>query len=553
MDSDELVGKGRAAFERYEREGLTRELDAAVGYFEEALSYARTTRGRDRAAEELADALLARWRVRRVGEDLRDALTAAQRAATGRGSLLRGLIYSFWALDLGDAGELPEEVRREALERADADRPFTHRAFYELVRRADTELTDALDDTSTAQEATNRRGVAAETLAVVRRALAETGAELPAAFGADGPHAWYTRHMARAIEAAGVLLEFPDPERGHMERGQLRLALARQYVGKGVVEHVPDEADEDRAGTLADGAADDFMAAVRSPDALPDEERCRVWLDMASAIEIFQPPREDGRERRLILQAVDQALLAAGDNVDLRFECHAWAARTYRRRHAEADRDVDIDRSVAAWQEAVPLLDEDDVRRAGVLAEYGTALVARWLALGREADINAAVRVLRDAVDETPEGDAGLPVRRIDLGFAYSLRYEAGQVLADLYEADWTLGEAVREADAPDVAVHGWLQRGRIAAELSARTGNVSHLHRAAEYYLNAFRSALDAEDVDLASAARQHRAEVFEQLDAPDRALSEYHEALRLSGDAGRAEALRTRITRLESETADE
>ncbi|TLS42230.1 metallophosphoesterase [Streptomyces montanus] len=558
MDSDELVGKGRAAFERYEREGLTRELDAAVGYFEEALSFARTTRGRDRAAEELAEALLARWRVRRVVEDLRDALAAAERAGTVRGSLLRGLIYSQYAepsVTEGLSEELPEDVRRQALELADARHPARRWAFYELVRRADTELSRVLDDTSTAAEAVERRRIAAERLPVIRDAVARAGASLPASAEAGGEHEWYTAHLVRAIEAAGVRLEFPDPESGHMARGGLRLALARYYLGRGEIENAPEDVDKDRARELAGGATDDFMAAVRSPDALPDEERCRAWLGVASAIEIVQSSRgEDGRGRPAILQAVDQALLIAGDNTDLRFECHVWAARTYLQRYFGTGRGVDINWSITAWEEAVALLDEDDTRRAGVLVEYGTALYERSTGHLRKRDMDAAVRALRAAVDATPEGDPELPDRRLKLGYVYRLRYGwFSHVLADLYEADWILGEAARGAGTPHVAMYSWLERGHVAKEISTRTGNVSHLHRAAEYYLNAAQSAQDTDDRDAALDARESRAKVFEQLNAPDRALTEYREALHLTEDRTRTEVLRHHITRLESETADE
>jgi tetratricopeptide (TPR) repeat protein len=561
MDSEELVAKGRAAFARYEAEGLTRELDTAIGHFGEAVAYARREKGRLAAAEELAGALLARWRVRRVGEDLRDALEAlggsSPRTAAPRTQLLRGLIH--WAL----AGELPgsgldfegisEDVRTWAREQ-DTAHPAERWASALLLHRADAALTEAMSGSLQIEPPSWHR-LGAESYPTVRRAFAEQAAPLASPrglFRADSAEEWYVRGLERAIASVKQLLDF-SPERGRLVCGRLWLDLARQYAGHGAV---PAAAAPDIAADAAQTAVDNLLVAVRPEDVLPAPERCRAWLDVASALEIVQPAREDGRERRLILGAVEQAMAAAGDDTALRYECHVWAARTYRARYDATGRDKDLDSSVAAWKEAVLLLDQDDPRTAGVLAEYGTALISRGQKRSSAEDADAAVRTLRSAVDETAETDPELPQRRMQLGVAYVIRFEASEILSDLYEADWIFGEAARAADETGAAVSARILQGSVAQVLASRTGMADHLHNASRYYRNAADRALDDGSPELAATAHEGRGGVLERLGDAHRAEEAYREALRLTEDPDRAEGLRARIDGLNTppaETADE
>ncbi|GCB45989.1 SAV_2336 N-terminal domain-related protein [Streptomyces sp. NL15-2K] len=552
-NAGELLSRGRAALERYRNEGLTRELDAAVDCLRKALEAARPGQERTGAAEELANALLSRWRVRSVVEDLRDALAVLEGVGTRRAVLLRGTVLANWAAGLDGATELPDGVRRRAEARADTERTVLRWAFHEMIERADAELTIALGDESAEGPDLALRTSAARLLLGVRRALAASGAQLPLPGPEGEPHTWYVRHMNRAVEAATVWLSLADPEQAHLERGRLLLALARQYLGQGLVSRLPQDGDRERANEAAGQAADDFVEAVHTDEALSDAERCGAWLDMASATELIRPARADDPQRELVLYAVQQALSAAGEDEELRFTCHAWAARMHRARYDETGSDRDIDRCVDAWQAAVPLLDEDDGRRPGVLTEYGTALLDRGKELAAAADIENAVRVLRSAVEDTPEADDDLAVRRTHLGFAYALRYEHSRVLSDLYEADWILGEVARNADAPHIVLAALFQRGLIATETYERSGTLSHLHRAAEIYQDAVETALEVGDQEGAADARQQRGAVFERLNHLRTALREYREALDLTADPARGEDLRTRIARLETGTAAE
>ncbi|WP_369233413.1 SAV_2336 N-terminal domain-related protein [Streptomyces sp. R21] len=562
MDSEELVAKGRAAFARYEAEGLTRELDTAIGHFGEAVAYARREKGRLAAAEELAGALLARWRVRRVGEDLRDALEAlggsSPRTAAPRTQLLRGLIH--WAL----AGELPgsgldfegisEDVRTWAREQ-DTAYPAERWASALLLHRADAALTEAMSGSMPIEPPSWHR-LGAESYPTVRRAFAEQAAPLASPrglFRADSAEEWYVRGLERAIASVKPLLDFSPAERGRLVCGRLWLDLARQYAGHGAV---PAAAALDIAADAAQTAVDNLLAAVRSEDVLPAPERCRAWLDVASALEIVQPAREDGRERRLILGAVEQAMAAAGDDTALRYECHVWAARTYRARHDATGRDTDLDSSVAAWKEAVLLLDQDDPHTAGVLTEYGTALIARGQERSSAEDADAAVRILRSAVDETAETDPELPQRRIHLGIAHIVRFRITGALSDLYEADWIFGEAARTADAPGVAAQGWLRQADAAQQLAGRTGTVAQTYNAVTYYRKAADSALEDGDPGTAAIANVRRGAVFNGLGDVPRAEEAYREALRLTEDPERAALLHAMIDDLNTphaETADE
>ncbi|GHH81831.1 hypothetical protein GCM10018793_40150 [Streptomyces sulfonofaciens] len=617
----ELLNRGRIALRRYEVEGLIRELDDAVALFKQAGAVAVLPAERGSAAEELANALLARWRVRRVGDDLREALAvlAAEHVTSVRGSLLRGTVHWLLAGELHSSwlgvDDLPDEVRRRARERADREHPAALWAFCDLLTRADAELTrvvsgDAALSSQAARAGTSvrppgsqadadrsypagpaqggpgasqtpptlslppsstgshrspvpagpsaedadRRRLAAETLPAVRSALADAGAPLAGPQGplrAAGPEDWYLTHMRGAAEAAAVRLEYPEPERGHLVRGRIMLDLARQYLGRGPIEREegPDEAAAADAGR---SAGEHLMAALGTADALPAPERCRAWLDMASAIETFRTTGEDGgrdEERPRIMDAVEQALAAAGDDEELRFECHVLAARLHRDRFESTGRIADLDRAVTAWREGTALLAMDDPRRPGTLTEYGATLVRRGEQRDAAGDIDQAVRLLRAAVDWTSEDHPELADRRRTLGIAHYLRFRSQEVLADLYEADWILGEAARGAEDPDLAQDCWLQRGAVTMELADRVGNPALLQRADDHLRHAVEYAQETGDGDRVARARQLRGMLLERQGAPDRALRQYRNALADTVEPGLAQELGEAVARLASE----
>ncbi|MEU9629987.1 SAV_2336 N-terminal domain-related protein [Streptomyces luteogriseus] len=552
----ELLALGREALGTFRREGLTRELDAAVGYLRQALEAAEAEADRDLAAVRLADALWSRWQVRGVGEDLREAWQAIGdfEGLSGWGRVVRSRVCLAQAMELSRQGlgfdGVPDGLRQWAVEAAHDEHRAEDFAGAVLLYLADLDLTSALHDPETAAE--HRHGTALA-LTHLRRFLADSGAETAGAdspYTASSPEDWYITHLQRAVEAADVALDASQDETTHAMRGRLWLDLACQYGGHG---RVPATPDERRAADAALLATDDFLAAVRDESALPGPERCTVWLDMVSAIEIHQPPREDGRERRSLLDAVAAALEAAGDDEGLKFECHARAAALYRARYDRSGDPRQLDRAVAAWSDAEPLLDEDDPRRPEVLSDFGRALLERASTRGLPDDVARAIDLLRRAVDTSLPDDPRLPMRRQHLGSAHFLRFGQQEVLSDLYEAEWLFGEAARGSDDPHFLGQCWLNRGATQEFLHSRTSGLARLHQAVDCYTRAAGHAREAGDDEMCSIALQSRGQVHERLGRTRSAQADYRAALPLSQDSGRSDHLRSRVAHLETGAAAE
>ncbi|GGS91947.1 SAV_2336 N-terminal domain-related protein [Streptomyces chromofuscus] len=524
LTAGELLGKGREAIGRFEGEGLTRELDSAVRYLQQALEMAAPGPERLSAAEELANALLVRWRVRRVGDDLRDAWQVIRDPDRlgASGSLTRGLVC--WAL----AGEVsgrgvefegvPGGLRDWARGAAHARHRAEEFARAVLLYVADRDLSLAMRGAGSCPAGLNGPRASAATLPYVRRAIAEAGVDHP---GADGPYRagdaeqWYLTHLQRAVGAADVRVTFPGRERAQIVRGQLLLDQARQYAGAG---RVPTARTlPARAAELALRAMDDFRSAVRGRRVLSDEERCRAWLAVASATGIAWPADDEGRERQT-LYAVDQALRAAGEEPALRCECYVRAARVYQ---AAYDRTGDLDqldRAVTAWAQAERLLGEDEPGRADVLSEYGRALMSRSRARASAEDVTLAVSVLRTALQDTPQGHPDIPARWARLGLAHLRRYETQEVLSDLYEAEWTMGEAIRSTEEPGHLANFWMLRAPVLEALHDRTDTLTYLHRAIEALGHAVEHAREAGLDDVPAEARRERARLRERLGSTTR-----------------------------------
>jgi tetratricopeptide (TPR) repeat protein len=560
LKAGELLSKGREALSRFEAEGLTRELDAAVGYLRQAVDVARSGKERSSAAEELANAFLSRWQVRGVGEDLRGAWEAIGAGpVTVRGSLIRGTVCWLQSREVSRVGPdfegISDDLRDWARSGAHgAYRPEEY-VLAVLLYLTDRDLTAVLDDTDTMLDALGRRGIAAEALvhargAIARSVLTTGGQDGP--FPSRDPEQWYLTHLFRAIEAADTRIQMPQPERAHALRGSLWFDMAQQYAGSGPITA---RTRAESAANAAERAIEDLLAAVRDESALPAPERCRIWLTVASAVEILQPPRDDGRERRLMLSAVEQALEAAGEDEKLLLECHLWAGRIYSRRFHDLRDPAHLDRAIEAWAEAEPLLGEDDARRSEALTDYGADLLERADLTNSADDIGRAVLLLRAAVDETSSDDPRRSERQWDLAFAHWRRFSLHGVLSDLYEADWILGEAVNGAEPqpPDFLALCWLTRGTVNSALHSRTGKADDLYKAVNYYARGIDHAQEAGEDELMAGGLMNRGGALELLGSPGDARSDYAEALRRTREPDLAEDARTALARLDSGTAPE
>ena len=143
------------------------------------------------------------------------------------------------------------------------------------------------------------------------------------------------------------------------------------------------------------------------------------------------------------------------------------------------------------------------------------------------ADIHAAVRALRGAIDETAADDPELPRRRALLGHAYLERFRADGTVADLHEADWTLGAAARAAADPELAAYAWWYRALASALLAQRTASHPRLQDAAAHYRRAAAQPGAGEVLERAAAAQWMRATRLERTAGPERALEEHRAVL--------------------------
>ncbi|WP_165396592.1 SAV_2336 N-terminal domain-related protein, partial [Streptomyces sp. F001] len=517
LGAQELVDKGREAIGRFEEEGLTRELDAAVRYLQQAVEVSRTGAERESASVELADALLTRWRVKGVGEDLRDAWEAVgePEEVGARGRLVRGLVCWVLAGELSSRGldfeGIPDGLR-DWTRRTASGKEVAAQAV--LLYLADRDLGLAMLASGSDPDEMTRTRVASETLMHVRRAVAEAGVEHAGTglYRSAGLGEWYPVHLRRAISAADIRLSFPDRQHPLIVRGQLWLDLARFYAGPGPARPVALVLLE-QATNSARQAGADFLEALRYESALTDAERCRAWLAVASATELGRSVSGSAEAGDLLTDALEQALDAAGQDEALRLECLLLIARMSWSGYQHDRHEHQLAAALDAWTQAERLLGEDHPDRPDVLAAFGAALLEKARLQDAPDTASRAVVVLRAALQETPMAHPDIPVRWMNLSLAHFRRYELQEVLSDLYEAEWLLGEAIRCADQPEFLVRCWTTRGAMLTSLYSRTATLTHLHRAIECYGQAVELAREEGMDELLATALQTRERLREQL----------------------------------------
>ncbi|GLF94610.1 SAV_2336 N-terminal domain-related protein [Streptomyces yaizuensis] len=551
-----LRARARACLAHYAEHGTVRDLDAAIALLHAAAQTERDPTARAGLYEELAAALLRRWLVRPLPEDLPEALDAAQNAIAGgppRAHLTLARVLESMA-DEVVSERLPTKLVPEWAWLQAGDDPEPVAAV--LLTAADSSLAELTDPAPGDWDGGLREQAATARIRVLRRL-----AVLAAPYGLAGPTDpgdWFTATLDTAIGVVQVLTEETVPEAltelrtderhesALLARGGLLLELARHHRGEGPV--APRTVDVAAARAYAESAGHDLHTGIDGIDwdAVGPAELCRVWLDYADAIE-FADEHPDDDTRLRILQALDQARRNAAGDEEAQAHILLRMAALLEQRYLTTGGWAHRDSAIAAWTEALPLLPWSDPRRTAVLAALGRQLTERGVDKEHPADIHAAVRALRGAIEETAAADPELPRRRALLGHAHIERFRADGAVADLHEAEWALGAAAREAADPELAAYAWWYRAVACALLARRTGSPARLRAAVAHY----RRAEEGPDGLLESAitAQWARAGRLEHTAGPDRALEEHRAVLGLlsSVRSRSAELIRQEVERLE------
>ncbi|MDF3289439.1 SAV_2336 N-terminal domain-related protein [Streptomyces silvisoli] len=329
----------------------------------------------------------------------------------------------------------------------------------------------------------------------------------------------------------------PLPDRAQVARGGLLLALSEDAARRGAA---------DEARSLALRAVADFEAvAATATD--PSPQTCQVLLELAAAraAAAADPGALEAlAELRRALAVAD----ALPDQPELTLECLRRLGRAHAARYAHTADTAELAAADRAFARAQRLLPTDDPDRAQLLVERGRVL-AEWTARGGGLAVATdAVRVLREALAQTPESHPLLAERRLVFGRALRQRRAVGGAQTDLYEAEWILDRAARGASPGStdaMAARAWLEHGGVLLDLAEGPGAAEKRDQAAESFRRAADSALRAGELLLAAQAYHQRGTVLERTAGRARALEAYRCAWELwqrSGAAGGPQARSTR-----------
>ncbi|MEW1545240.1 SAV_2336 N-terminal domain-related protein [Streptomyces tsukubensis] len=591
-----LAARARACLDHFGEHGTVPDLDTGIRLLGSAARAERHPARRAALYGELAEALLRRWYLRPVPEDLPEALDAAQNAVTGppTAQLTLAGVLEITAGEVS-AGRLSAKLLPEwvAVRCAAAAGPYATDDIDDPGLTATVLLSAADNSLAEPTEGPQRWDTTLRTAATpvrvrVLRRLAVTGAP----YGPGTPADWFTATLGTAVavvdsyvdETGAGLGAYPDPGpdtgadtgadsdgrgfTGHrtgrerdpardealLLRGSVLLELARHHRGEGPVP--ADTPDRAQSRACAERAEGDLLAGIDATDATAAttgagaRETVRVWLEYADAIAYSsEHPDDDARLR--ILQALDQARRTVDRDEAVEADILLRMGQILEQRYAAGGSWSHRDSVIAAWTEALPLLPWHDPGRAGLLTSLGRRLVERGIDKDAPGDIRTAVRHLRGAVDQTAVGDPALPERRALLGQAYLERFRAEGTVADLHEADWALGEAARTTADPALAATAWWRRAVAVALLARRTASRARLLDAAAHCRRAARGPREV--LDRLLAAQWERAGRLTRAKGPRRALEEHEAVLAMLTEAdaveigGEPEAfLRREIARL-------
>ncbi|MFI8433183.1 SAV_2336 N-terminal domain-related protein [Streptomyces sp. NPDC079020] len=576
----EAAAEARARLERFRQQGTARDLDAGIALFGSASEAERRRPEQAELYASLASALVERWEARRLGEDLKGALRAAEQAVptVSRAYRTMGDVLVRMAEEVAAAGPDTDAVPGRYRERAAAPGESAD---------ADSVRFLLLDDAQRAlAEAVAGGGVVARTAAIVRARVLQ---ELAGDFAEqalrlhspppEDPQEWYSAMMLRSIGVLDTLVEAdPVPPSSLYLRGRSYTMLARRLAGTtdggpaGAPERVRDAARRARADLTESLAR---MAHLLTGDRDGEEPRRDAsahwqpdpadlvdgWAALAQAHELAWTGLDTETGLVHALRALTEAR-AAAENLPagsrrelLVLRClEAKASIESRRFHEGMDSPEEaLDRAVEAWAEVWSRTPADSPWEPGNLQIYGLTLLRRAQQNASEEDLREAVRLLRQSVAGTSESSPDLAARRMNLGLALLFRFRLVGALVDLYEADWILGAAARGAVSGDVAASAHAVRGQVALELGRAVGAEVRFTEAAAYFKQAADRALAAGSPVMAAAHLMDRAGTLERIAGPDRALTEYRRALAVltehGGEQGRvADRIRENVQRLES-----
>ncbi|MFC8919029.1 SAV_2336 N-terminal domain-related protein [Streptomyces sp. NPDC057116] len=547
-DPAELASRARESLARFRRQNTARDLDAAVQLLSAA---ARATTDRPAQAalyRELADVLLERWRARALGEDLRDALAAAEQAVPDEPGAYRTLarVLEHMEEQVRAAGAntdaVPDRFRARAAGTGDDGAADPEAVCFLLLMYAEECLREAY------ATAPGRDGRTA--LAHVRL-LQRLAVEFPGQAvrlldpEPEGPDQWAAGLIGRALDVLDAAEPVRPAESVRYFRGLLFLDLARR---RGAVrpEAVPE---------LARTACGELTDALALLEAAPPHERVRDdaldwtpepvdlftgWMAVASAEELAG---SDGATLTRVRRALERARAVAarypsweGRDEHL-VDCLQQMVRVRLQLYGPDDGHEPVDETIAILEEALRLAPSGTPLHREVLIKYGSTLLVRQPVAVE--DVEAVVRILREAVDLSSEASEELAAYRVQLGHALYQRFRLRGSLTDLHEADWILGAGARGTADPRVSGLAWMIRGDVAVQLRRTTGAAVRLTEAADHFRRAAGDALATGNTAFAAAALRKRATCLEETAGPARALTEYRKALGLLEGGDQTEVL--------------
>ncbi|QNS04163.1 SAV_2336 N-terminal domain-related protein [Streptomyces xanthii] len=330
-------------------------------------------------------------------------------------------------------------------------------------------------------------------------------------------------HLDRSVRVLSRLTErWPDGS----PPAELWFALGRALL-RCALHALPDSAERRRLAMRAAAALTAGVERVGGADGAANP-LARVLLDLATSHALSDAPFASESERAVLKRAAD----AARTESDTPLEAAARGRLALLMWNSDRDSDsdqADTDAAEAEMKRALSLLRPGDPQRAELLVSYGQMLLESQRAHDESEDpnrVSEAVNSLREAVADTAPSHPSAVERRLLLAAALRRRYGAESMIADLYEACWTLDQALRDTEVPALRAAAWLELGGLHGLLARHTREREEWVRADEAYARAAQEAEAARDPRTAARALHGRAEVLEFLAGPTRALALYRAA---------------------------